>query len=360
MVTISLCMIVKNEEDTLARCLDSVSSFVDEIIIVDTGSTDSTKQIAAGYTDNIYDFAWIEDFSAARNFAFSKATKEYLLWLDADDILSPEDAASILRLKAELPPDTDMVYLKYNTGFDAQGNVTFSYYRERLLRRDKHFRFEGAVHEAIPPRGKRLYADAAVTHSKLHPADSGRNLRIYTNLLEKGGVLSPRDQFYYARELFYHEQYREAINQLTQLLAEPLAWLENKIEGCRLLAQCRRRLKDPNGALEALLHSLALDSPRAEICYDIGNHFFLQSRYATAVFWYQTALSRERNDQSGAFVEPDCYGYLPALQLCVCYFRLGDHAAAKRYHELSGKFKPQGREYLLNKGFFEVQDNTPG
>ena len=74
MITISLCMIVKNEEKVLARCLDSLEGLMDEIIIVDTGSTDRTKEIAAGYTDKIYDFEWVDDFSAARNFSFSKAT----------------------------------------------------------------------------------------------------------------------------------------------------------------------------------------------------------------------------------------------------------------------------------------------
>ena len=83
MITISLCMIVKNEERILKRCLDSVRDLVDEIIIVDTGSTDATKWIAAGYTDKIYDFTWNDDFSAARNFAFSKATKEYIYSADA-------------------------------------------------------------------------------------------------------------------------------------------------------------------------------------------------------------------------------------------------------------------------------------
>ena len=78
MITISLCMIVKNEEKVLARCLDSIADLMDEIIIVDTGSSDNTKEIAKKYTDKIYDFAWIDDFSAARNYSFSKATKEYI------------------------------------------------------------------------------------------------------------------------------------------------------------------------------------------------------------------------------------------------------------------------------------------
>ena len=70
MLTISLCMIVKNEEKILRRCLDSIKGLMDEIIIVDTGSTDNTRKIAEQYTEKVYDFEWIHDFSAARNFAF--------------------------------------------------------------------------------------------------------------------------------------------------------------------------------------------------------------------------------------------------------------------------------------------------
>ncbi len=72
-ITISLCMIVRDEEDTIGRCLDAVEKIVDEIIIVDTGSIDRTKEIVAQYTSNIYDFPWINDFAAARNFSFSKS-----------------------------------------------------------------------------------------------------------------------------------------------------------------------------------------------------------------------------------------------------------------------------------------------
>lgn len=72
MPTISLCMIVKNEEAVLARCLDSIADLMDEIIIIDTGSTDRTKEIAAHYTSKIYDYKWTNNFSAARNFSFPR------------------------------------------------------------------------------------------------------------------------------------------------------------------------------------------------------------------------------------------------------------------------------------------------
>ena len=86
MITISVCMIVKNEERVLARCLDSLSGLADEIIIVDTGSDDKTKEIALSYTDHVYDFVWVDDFSAARNYSFSKAAMVYIYVADADEV----------------------------------------------------------------------------------------------------------------------------------------------------------------------------------------------------------------------------------------------------------------------------------
>ena len=96
----SLCMIVKNEEDVLERCLNSVRELVDEIIIVDTGSEDGTKQTAERFTDQIYDFQWGDDFAAARNFSFARASGDYLMWMDADDVL-PESSLRLLAEKKE-------------------------------------------------------------------------------------------------------------------------------------------------------------------------------------------------------------------------------------------------------------------
>ena len=88
MITLSLCMIVRDEEAVLARCLDSAQGIADEIVLVDTGSRDRTKEVAARYTDRIYDFPWRNDFSAARNYALSLARMDYCFWLDADDVIS--------------------------------------------------------------------------------------------------------------------------------------------------------------------------------------------------------------------------------------------------------------------------------
>ena len=100
--TLSLCMIVKNEEDVIGRCLECVSDIFDEIIVVDTGSEDKTRDIVKKYTKNLYYFKWIEDFAAARNYAFSKATKDYIMWLDADDIILDKDKEKITEILEEI------------------------------------------------------------------------------------------------------------------------------------------------------------------------------------------------------------------------------------------------------------------
>lgn len=91
MPTLALCMIVKNEEEMLAGCLESVKGIVDEMVVVDTGSTDNTKQIALDAGAKVFDFAWINDFAAARNFAKSKTDCDFILSLDADERLYVED-----------------------------------------------------------------------------------------------------------------------------------------------------------------------------------------------------------------------------------------------------------------------------
>ena len=100
---LSVCMIVKNEEKILDDCLKQVIRFSDELIIVDTGSKDATKEIAARYTDKVYDFAWTGDFSEARNRSFSYASKDYAMWVDADHIIDDEAVEKLIELKKSLP-----------------------------------------------------------------------------------------------------------------------------------------------------------------------------------------------------------------------------------------------------------------
>ncbi len=353
MPTVSLCMIVRNEEDVLDRCLKSVFDLVDEIIIVDTGSTDSTKEIAYKYTDKVFDFVWVDDFSVARNFAFSKAKCEYLMWLDADDVLKDEDREQFKNLKNNFTPDINVVMMRYNTGFDENGNVTFSYYRERIIKNNVGMLWKGAVHEVIETFGRVIYSECSVSHLKLHPSDKDRNLRIFENMIKKGQVLDARQQFYYGRELYYHERYSDAIEVFENFLKDSMAWLENKIDACRHIAYCKYGLGDSDGALKSLLCSFTYDLPRAEICCDIGRHFFDREDWQKAIYWYNVALDCKRNDKNGGFISPDDYGFTPCIQICVCYSKLGDNIKAQEYNERASNFKPYSQAVIHNREYFK-------
>lgn len=350
MATISLCMIVRDEESVLERCLACMKEIADEIIIIDTGSQDSTKQIAMQYTDKVYDYPWEDNFASARNFSFSKATMDYQMWLDADDIISPESQAQLLQLKQNLT--ADIVMLPYHVAFDEHNHPTFTYYRERILKRSKNFRWHGAVHEAITPSGDIIYAEPAILHKKLYINDADRNLRIFEKQLAEKKYLNTREKFYYARELFYHHQYQKAITAYVDFLSQPDGWVENRITACQQLAKCCLELGETDSALQALLQSFLYDHPRAEICCDIGEIKIKQQRYEEAIFWYQSALNIPFSSEDGGFSQPDCHDYIPYMQLCVCYDRLKNVSLAKSYNDKAGRIKPEDASYLYNQKYF--------
>lgn len=352
MFSLSICMIVKNEEDVLGRCLNCAKEFADEIIIVDTGSTDKTKDIAALYTDKIYNFPWINDFSAARNFSFSKATQEYVMWLDADDVVDYKNSQAIKTLKSSLDPAVDMIMFKYDVAFDENENTTFSYYRERIFKRSMEYRWISEIHEVIPISGNVVYSPIAIFHKKINPNEPERNLKIFEQMVADGKKLDARQKYYYARELYYNARYQEAIERLLLFINDGQGWVENNISACSDLANCYNKLGQESLALESLFKSFRYGPPRAEVCCEIGKYFLEKNDYYTAIFWYKLASERPIQEENGAFVLRDCYGFTPFLQLCVCYDRLGDYRTANKYNQKAGKLKPNNAGYLYNKQYF--------
>jgi len=355
MVTVSLCMIVKNEEKVLARCLNSSSKIADEIVIVDTGSTDATKTIARRFTDKVYDFKWIDDFAAARNFSFAFGTKDYLMWLDADDVIDEKNAEKILLLKESLDPSTDAVTMKYAISLDDNGDPTVTSTRGRLFKRGRGFLWRDAVHEYVPLFGKIHDAgDIFITHRHEHKVGqlSDRNLKIYRKKLERGNVLSPRGQYYYARELKDHGLYAEAVDRFNLFLDGGEGWIEDNIGACFSLAICYNALNLPEKAKQSLIRSFNYDAPRAEICCLLGYHYKEKGDFKTAAAWFETALKLPETDTSG-FQMSDYKRFIPAVELSVCFDRLKLYAKASAFNDLAGTFKPTSQVYLQNKKYFE-------
>lgn len=349
-ITISLCMIVKNEEQTISRCLESVKDIVNEIIIVDTGSTDNTKELVKKYNAKFYNFKWIDDFSAARNFAFSKATKNYILWLDADDIIEQKDQKKFLHLKSTLDTKIDAVSMKYNLTFDTEGNPIFSVKRYRLVKRNKNFQWHGFVHEYLEVYGNRIDSDISITHKK-EKVYTDRNLKLYQKHLANGKKFNPRDTYYYANECKDHQLYAIAIEWYTKFLNEKKGWVEDNIQACLKRTECYLKLNNTEEALYSSLQSFIYDKPRGEICCQLGSIFLEKNEYDKAIYWYHTALKISK-PTNAPFLKESCYTWLPHLQLCVCYYRINNNEKSIYHNEQAAKFVPNHPSIKYNRDYF--------
>lgn len=349
MITISLCLIVKNEEYSLEQCLASVHGIPDEIIIVDTGSTDHTKEMAAKWTSHVYDFAWIDDFSAARNASFQYATKDYILWLDADDILQPEERTKLLQLKHTLPEEVDALSMIYEVPHgDGTGNVSRTM-RLRLVKREAGFEWRGFVHEdlALDTPFRLMKTDITVTHTNKHISGpdtlpSRRNLDIYEKHLAKGHTLNVSDAFHYASECHNQKLYDKAIPYYELCRKHPDISVENKVFILHRLATCYVLSGQPEKELELTLESLTLDVPYPAFSCRMAEHLLQKGQIEAAIYWYQTAYMNPVNERyAWSIVDSAFHTWVPHQQLAECYKAIGDLKQAAFHRERAEFYRKQ-------------------
>ncbi len=353
MITISLCMIVKDEEKNLAHCLESICSSVDEIIIVDTGSTDKTKEIAYKYTDFVYDFKWGDNFADARNFSFSKATQEYIMWLDADDIILEEEQAKLLVLKEKLDLSVDVVFMKYKVPTSLK-EMTKILWRERLVKRGCQFKWHNPVHEYINYKGKCKSVDITICHTKQYTY-TRRNLDIYEKYMEEGNKLNQWDKYYYAGELMQEKQVDKAILFYEDFLKSKGELKSNYLDASIKLASCYKYKKEEDKCLKALLTYLELDGPRAEICCQLGYYYKEKQMYEQAILWFEIAPATHKPIDDMGGLTPLCWDYIPYMELCACYYKKGDIEKAIYFNEKAAQINPQDEMVLHNRIFLAVE-----
>ena len=348
MVTISVCMIVKNEDKVIRRCLSCVKSFADEIIVVDTGSNDQTIKISREMGAYVYQIPWKDDFASARNYAFTKATKDYQFWLDADDVIDEADQKKIIELKKELDPAVDVVMMRYEM-MHASEETPIIFERERLLRRDQRFQWEGRVHETILPCGCIVHSDITIKHRKEHINDPMRNLRIFESMEKEGTLSVPRDQFYYARELREHGRIKKAIVYYEEFLKQD-GWIEDRLQACYELGICYLLLKDRKQAFYAYTRSFQYARPVSRICNAIGYWLLEEKRYDEAAYWYEQSI---RSTHQGGFENKDEHDFLPGLQLAICYYYLDQKEIAANWFQFAKSIHPKHEWIKQNQHYFE-------
>lgn len=338
MIRISVCMIVKNEEKVLARCLDSLAGLYEELIIVDTGSTDRTKEIAANYTDKIYDYTWTGDFSEARNFSFSKATQEYIYAPDADEVLDEVNRQRFLQLKEQLLPEIEIVQMWY---VNPEENVTTENYkreyRPKLYRRLREFRWIEPVHETVNLNPVVYDSDVEILH--LPEGNHGkRDFSIFVRESQQGKAMSPRLQNMYVRELMMTgdlEDFQAAAPYFHRM-AEHMEQDEEAKSLCYLILAHYYRLRgDVNSFFKWSLRQLCA-VPSAELCLELGHHYQAIADYQEAIHWYLCAL----ND-APALVLAAAQEDIPKRNLVTCYEALAalDEYLGDYYLELAEEYR---------------------
>lgn len=338
MVTISLCMIVKNEERVLARCLESICDLVDEIIIVDTGSQDKTKKIARRYTQKLYDFVWNGDFSEARNFAFSKASCDYIYSADADEVLDDENREKFRLLKENMDTGIEIVQMYYGNQL-FQGTV-YNYDRElrpKLFKRTRSFCWIEPVHETVRLLPVVFDSEIEITHLP-ESNHAGRDIGIFERITGEGKPLSERLVTMYAKELLIagtKEELERAEGFFVQLAEEGAQSPEQMREALCVLTRAARLKKDPLMMYRYALKGVT-DEGISEVCFELGEYYLGQKDYKEASVWYYNAAYETQsilNAQSG--------GELPLLRLADCYLALGEEEQAELYRQAAAAWKAE-------------------
>jgi glycosyltransferase involved in cell wall biosynthesis len=355
MTTLTLCMIVKNEEEVIERCLNSIEKVCDEIIIADTGSTDRTLEIVSRYSKvKVVHFDWINDFSAARNYSFSHATKDLILWLDADDVIKPKDLKILNSIKDksinELP---DCYIAKYQYAHDDLDNVTVSLSRERIFKRSANPVWMYRIHECVPLSGfkKIENIDFEVHHYKTQKQivrAEGRNLKILKECCENPQTRCSRYEFYYGKELADHGKWDEAIKWLKSYL-DHWDYYEDAYFATYKLAEIEFNKKDYDKSAHYCFDALKLDQRRADLFCFLGLIYINKQRWDLAKFWYSTALIMPYPTDSLGFFNMTYHTFTPHFQLSYVYSMLKDWKKALEHIEEALKFRPTDKNALFNK-----------
>lgn len=344
---ISLCMIVRDEEEMLPACLESVAEWVDELIVVDTGSIDSTRAIAEGFGATVVEFPWNGSFSDARNESLRHATGDWILWLDADERLVAGDGATMRELARRTWVEGWQVHETHFIGSDLESGTTV-HAPMRLFRRRPEYVWRGAVHEqvawALPSwmPGRVRQSDLRVDHfgyavEVVRERDKGRrNLELL--LAEHERAPSAFTSFNIGTEHAAADRIDEALTwfdrSLDQVRAQQEDWHRQPWAPTLVqrAASARRVAGDHAGALALLGEGRTAWPEFTDLAYDAARVHADMSDWRACAAEARRAV--ERGDAPSRFVSVSGKGSFQArLLLARALRRLDDPTGAREQLE---------------------------
>lgn len=341
---ISVCLIVKDEEPVLARCLSCAVQFADELIVVDTGSSDNSVEIARSFTELVYLHPWQGSFAEARNYSYSKATGDYIMWLDADDVVDDDNIARINALKANTSPDTDVIFTIY--GGDVRTGLEQYILRDRIIKRSLKPEWKYDIHEAIPVKKewKRFYAsDIKIMHKKEHVNDPNRNMDIFNRLLRENRELSNFEKVNLCKEYSLNGMHDKACTLFVEISHQAtLNGLDYAFFFARHSFVKEKRYRECIGEIEKMeaagLRTALITYTKAFCKQRLGDEI-----EAEALF--HKAMSISDDPTTLSIIHPGYNNYYPLLALAAIADRRGDRQTALDWLARARANYPQDQDW---------------
>ena len=336
---LSLALIVKNEEQNLQRVLQSAQGLYDELIIVDTGSTDKTVEIAKNYTDKIYHFDWVKHFAKARNFAFSKCTNPWIMWLDADDYLKADDVKTIRKFFLEHKDDPNLDYILFNYFYwveppTPEGAVQATQLRERIVRREKAI-WQGRCHEIIPIFWERskCIPEVGVYHlrnAEDRKADGDRNIELMKLAAQEEPT--SRSYFYLGNE-YMDRGYAKEARASYRLAFNKQDNVDTCFQAAFKIARIYHVEQELGKAQYWYKRALEYQVDYREPALGLGEIAFSKEDYSKAAYWFESALNIVEPKHPVMVITKENYSWLPHDRLAKCYFKMAKFPKAIEHLE---------------------------
>jgi glycosyltransferase involved in cell wall biosynthesis len=331
--TLALTVICKNEEKHVERFCKSFEGIWDQLVVVDTGSTDKTVELFKKHGAEVHTFPWIFDFAAARNETLKHIKTDYWMWADLDDAL--HDKETFLKFRDTLMSQGDLWLATYNYAHNERGESTCTFTRERVIKHNRDAKWQYFCHEGVQvgPTTKALLAQGwAINHQRTDAdllADKGRNLKIF----EHHGVdkMDSRMLYYYGKELFEAGRVKESIGVLLRANQKPDLEKHDRIMCIQYAAFGLLQDNKNIETIDLCSNGLLMDPMRAEYWVLSADAYLKMNKLREALPYFHAAKACEKHAEqvSVIFRHKDAYGPYPRNQIARIYFNLQYFEEAK-------------------------------
>jgi tetratricopeptide (TPR) repeat protein len=359
---LSCVLIVKDEDELLGKCLDSLyfepvyddwpcgrRPLWDELVIVDGGSTDRTLEIAEAHHARVEHFDWVNDFSAARNYAESICLGGYIYWQDADEVLlaGHEIIRAIVEKGEEVAIRPKMIFTR-----DEFGNPAQTYARQDLLHKKGSHVWKGAIHEWTEGPPGRI--EDGILVEQLPRSGGDRSHGDMLEMLRRNLLDAPTERhfFYLAREHSYKAHHYEVIGLIDQLLALPVEWSIQRSHAAILKGNALKALNRQEDARGAYLQAVQEWGAWAEPYYALGVLHYELQQWAEGAAWFAACLPF--GFPAGYFVDESFYTWRRYDMLAVCLSKIGRLEEAHYYGEKALAARPDDPHLQDNMQWYKA------